>query len=133
MDEEAWFARYELNRARERRYAICLAGSGEHIGNVYLLGIDAAASSAEFHVFIADPAHRRGGHGAATLARALDIAFHELGLERVRLSVLADNAAAVALYEKAGFLRVGTRTHRKDGELRTLLDMELRRAHYRPR
>jgi RimJ/RimL family protein N-acetyltransferase len=129
-DEEAWFARYQANRARERRYAICLAGSGEHIGNLYLLGIEPDASSAEFHIFIAEAAHRRSGHGRAALARALDIAFRELGLERVKLAVLQDNAAAIALYERAGFKRTGTRPHRKDGELRTLVDMELARKSY---
>jgi RimJ/RimL family protein N-acetyltransferase len=126
-DEEAWFARYEANRASERRYAICLAPSGEHIGNFYLLRID--SSAAELHIFIADPAHRGGGLGAAALARGLEIAFGELGLERVKLAVLEDNAAAIALYEKFGFARVGARTHRKDGTPRTVLDMEL----YRPR
>jgi RimJ/RimL family protein N-acetyltransferase len=132
-EEEAWFARYQSHRGRERRYAICLAASGEHIGNFYLLGIDASAGLAELHIFIADPLHRRSGHGAAALARGLDIAFGELGLERVKLAVLEDNAAAIALYEKTGFIRVGTRAHRKDGGLRTVLDMELCRADYRPR
>jgi RimJ/RimL family protein N-acetyltransferase len=132
-DEEAWFERYEARRGRERRYAICLAGSGEHIGNLYLLGIDASAGIAELHVFIADPSHRGGGHGAAALAHGLDIAFGELGLGRVKLAVLEDNAPAIALYEKAGFTRVGSRAQHKDGVLRTLLDMELCRADYRPR
>lgn len=132
-DEEAWFARYQANRAHERRYAICLAGSGLHIGNVYLLAIDASAGSAELHIFIAEPAHRRSGHGPAALARGLDIAFHELDLQRVKLAVLEGNCAAIGVYEKTGFVRVGARAHRKDGAIRTLIEMELRRADYRPR
>lgn len=132
-DEEAWFAGYEANRARERRYAICMAGSGEHIGNAYLLAIDRSMGSAEFHIFIADPAHRRGGLGSAALRQGLDIAFRELGLEQVKLAVLEENGAAIAVYEKAGFKRAGTRTYCKDGEPRTLIDMELARADYRLR
>jgi diamine N-acetyltransferase len=132
-DENAWYERYQANRSRERRYAICLADSGEHIGNVYLLGIDPRAGQAEFHVFIANAAQRGHGYGGAALHRALSIAFGELGLERVTLSVLEDNARAIALYEKFGFRRTSTRPHRKDGVQRTLVEMALARADQLPR
>lgn len=132
-DEEAWFARYQANRARERRYAICMATSGEHIGNLYLLEIDADARSAEFHIFIAEPMHRGKGYGEAALHEALQIAFRDLGLDRVRLQVLSDNARALALYEKTGFKRMRALPHRKDGREHTLIEMELARSDYRPR
>jgi RimJ/RimL family protein N-acetyltransferase len=132
-DEEAWFARYQANRGSERRYAICMASSGEHIGNLYLLGIDPSARSAEFHIFIAEPAYRDMGYGGAALHEALQIAFRELGLDRVRLQVLADNARAIALYEKTGFKRTRVVPHYKDGSERSLVEMEIARADYRPR
>jgi len=128
--EEAWFARYEANRARERRYAICLADDGEHIGNVYLLDIDPTDRKAQFHIFIAAAAHRARGYGGAALRHALAIAFGDLDLLRVTLAVLEDNAAAIALYEKTGFQRIGSRAHRKDGAQHTLIDMALARPDY---
>ncbi len=39
----------------------------------------------------------------AATRKLLHIAFEEMGLERVYLNVLADNARAKRFYEKAGF------------------------------
>jgi RimJ/RimL family protein N-acetyltransferase len=133
QDEEAWFARYEANRGQERRFALCLRATGAHIGNVYLLGIDADERCAEFHIFIADPAQRGKGYGEAALRAALELAFGDLSLERVRLGVLAENAPARALYEKVGFRNLQSLPHRKDGAECTLLLMQLERASYAPR
>lgn len=132
-DEEAWFSRYQANRASERRFALCIADSAEHIGNVYLLAIDPQKRCAEFHIFIAAPAHRGKGYGEAALRAALAVAFGDLRLERVRLRVLADNAPALALYEKAGFERTGIAPHRKDGVERALIEMQLARERYEAR
>ena len=72
-----------------------------------------------------DPAYRRRGVGDALLdaavrrARDRDLAF-------VTLEVRAGNGAAIALYEKHGFARVGRRTNyyerpREDAILMTLV------------
>ncbi|CUX27425.1 GNAT family N-acetyltransferase [Rhizobium oryzihabitans] len=52
------------------------------------------------------PPHRDRGLGARLMRRALDAA-RELGLHRVELCVHADNARAIALYEKIGFVHEG--------------------------
>jgi ribosomal protein S18 acetylase RimI-like enzyme len=52
-------------------------------------------------------AHRRRGLGARMLAMALEMAG-EHGLRRVELIVRADNAAAIALYQRFGFEVEGT-------------------------
>jgi putative acetyltransferase len=48
------------------------------------------------------------GVGAALLAAAVDLADNWLGLRRLELTVFADNAPAIHLYEKFGFVREGT-------------------------
>ncbi|HEX5502414.1 MAG TPA: GNAT family N-acetyltransferase [Thermomicrobiales bacterium] len=48
------------------------------------------------------------GVGTALLAAAVDLADNWLGLRRLELTVFADNAPAVHLYEKFGFAREGT-------------------------
>lgn len=48
------------------------------------------------------PAHRRQGYGFAVLEHAIDTA-RTRGAKKVLLEVAASNAAAVALYKKAGF------------------------------
>ena len=55
------------------------------------------------------PDARRAGLGGALLAQFLDDA-RQLGAEQVFLEVRAGNAPAIALYERAGFTRVGRRT-----------------------
>lgn len=49
------------------------------------------------------------GIGTALLEKVLDIADNWLGLARVELTVFADNARAIHLYEKHGFEREGLR------------------------
>lgn len=47
------------------------------------------------------------GVGTAMMAAALDLADNWLNLRRVELKVYADNARAIALYERFGFEREG--------------------------
>ena len=52
-------------------------------------------------------AYQGRGAGGALLAALLDTADRWLGLRRVELTVYADNARAIGLYEKHGFVREG--------------------------
>ncbi len=49
------------------------------------------------------------GIGTALMAAILDLADNWLNVHRVELDVYADNAAAIHLYEKFGFVREGVR------------------------
>ena len=54
-----------------------------------------------------DPAARGAGIGGALLAACIDTVRSREGIEMLTLSVTSDNAAAVHLYERAGFVRYG--------------------------
>lgn len=54
--------------------------------------------------------HASRGTGTALMGEAERWA-HKRGIHRLELTVMAHNAAAVALYEKAGFAVEGTRRH----------------------
>lgn len=68
----------------------------------------AAAGEAEILTIAVLPPWRRGGIGHRLLDAAL-CAAAEAGAEAMFLEAAADNTAALALYEKRGFQRVGLR------------------------
>jgi RimJ/RimL family protein N-acetyltransferase len=54
------------------------------------------------------PEYRGKGHGTKLITAALADA-HRVGISRVELAVHADNARAIALYERVGFVREGVK------------------------
>ena len=105
-----------------------ILGGAVYIGEKDLLSIslkelDLEAKHAEYAVTMRSGFH---GQGIGTQATELLLkkAFVEFGLERVYLTVLADNAHAKHMYERAGFVKEGTlRKHiYRDGQF---LDWDL--------
>lgn len=92
-----------------RHWAI-VNGNDEYLGTISLKEID--GDSAEYAISTRSCAHGTGAAMAAT-RQILDIAFGELGLDRVYLNVLTDNGRANAFYRKAGFRY----THREENAL----------------
>ena len=77
----------------------------EYLGTISLKNI--AGGEAEYAISTRSRAHGTGAAMAAT-EKILQIAFQDLGLERVYLNVLAENGRANAFYRKAGFRFVKT-------------------------
>lgn len=61
-------------------------------------------------MFVHDDFQGRGV-GSALMAALIDLADNWLGLHRIELHVYTDNAAAIHLYEKFGFVIEGTARH----------------------
>lgn len=80
---------------------------GKVIGALGLERFEGRRSHAgQFGVAVHDSYAGRGA-GTALLMAALDLADNWLNLRRLELSVYADNARAIALYERFGFEREG--------------------------
>ena len=79
-----------------------VAGKAVGIG-MLVPGKAARAHSGDIALMSVHDAYQGRGIGAAILAALLDIADNWLNLRRVSLSVFADNAPAIAVYEKSGF------------------------------
>src|SRR5439155_11043017 len=77
------------------------------IGTVGLSGISARHRRAEFGILIGDHTARGLGLGFEASKLLLDDAFGALGLARVFLQVFSDNAAALKLYARIGFVQAG--------------------------
>ncbi len=80
--------------------------SDEYLGTISLKDIDLKNKHAEYAISMRRCAWGNGNAKAAS-ALLLEKAFNEYGLNRVFLTVLADNIRARKLYEKCGFIKEG--------------------------
>lgn len=87
----------------------------EYLGTISLKEFDQNSKSAEYAISVRRKARGKGIAKQSTVL-LLKKAFDEYGLHRVYLNVLADNTAAIRLYEKCGF--------RFEGEFREHLILE---------
>lgn len=73
------------------------------IGTTFLKNIDDNSNKAEFGIFIGDEKALGKGYGSQATLLTVDYAFRELELNRVYLTVFADNSFAIKAYQKCGF------------------------------
>jgi len=125
--EREWLRRKRAPTAQEINLAVCAAKGRRHVGNIYLRNLDWVARYGELHLFIGDRSDRGKGYGRSAVRQMADLAFRTLGLRRLYLRVLADNAAAIKTYEKCGFVVEGRlRRHAfKGGRFKDMLVMGL--------
>jgi RimJ/RimL family protein N-acetyltransferase len=123
--EEQWLRQKAAYSQTEIQLAICLKRGDEHIGNIHLTNIDWVARHAGVGIFIGAAEHRSKGYGRQALRLLLHHAFHDLGLQRVYLTVLEDNQRAIRAYEKCGLVVEGRlRRHAcKQGQFKDLIFM----------
>lgn len=117
-----------LNAAREREwiesqgkshsdyvFGIVVKQGDRPIGTTGLHRIDAVNRSASLGICIGESSFQGRGFGREAVRLALKYGFEELNLNRIELSVFADNWRAIRTYQKVGFVQEGC----------------LRQAHYR--
>ncbi|MDE2489184.1 MAG: GNAT family N-acetyltransferase [Alphaproteobacteria bacterium] len=80
---------------------------GKVIGSIYLDAGEGRRRHAGVVGMAVHDAYAGRGAGTALMKAALSLADDWLNLKRVELSVYADNARAIALYERFGFEREG--------------------------
>lgn len=84
-----------------------LALGGPPIGWVHLAEIDPWARHAELGIFIGEADYRGRGFGTETTRLVVEFGFNQLNLNKVWLTVDADNEAALRCYNRVGFRRDG--------------------------
>jgi putative acetyltransferase len=107
--ESAEAARKFLENPPEGRTSIVAVLDGRIVGTADLTR-DKGRCSHVGHIgmCVHDDFHRRG-IGARLMAALVDTADNWLNLRRLQLAVYVDNAPAIALYKKFGFVVEGTR------------------------
>jgi RimJ/RimL family protein N-acetyltransferase len=84
--------------------------SGLPVGHISLGSISWKNRAARLtRVLVGDPAARDKGYCHEMVKAVLKVAFEELNLHRVELGVYSNNPSATRCYEKAGFMKEGTR------------------------
>ncbi|SKA25427.1 spermidine N1-acetyltransferase [Novilysobacter spongiicola] len=96
----------------------------ERVGLVELVEIDHLHRRAEFLIMIS-PEHQHRGYAKAATRRAINYAFKVLNLYKLYLLVDVDNAAAIQVYEGAGFRKEGVLVDEffSDGRYRSVIRM----------
>jgi RimJ/RimL family protein N-acetyltransferase len=92
-------------------YAICLLGSEEGIGTVFLHSVDKVNGSGVVGIAINDRRYLGQGYGTDALNALVDFGFGELRLERIELEVFDFNERAIRSYQKAGFQTDAVQRH----------------------
>jgi putative acetyltransferase len=102
------YRRERLASAQESGYVLVAEVDGKVVG---MIGLKPESSPRRRHSggigMAVQGGYQGRGVGTALLAAAIDLADYWLGLRRLELHVFADNAVAVHLCEKAGFVVEG--------------------------
>jgi L-phenylalanine/L-methionine N-acetyltransferase len=86
---------------------LCAEIDARVVGNAtVMVGKERRAHCGSLGICVHD-AYQGRGVGSALMAALVDYADHSLGLRRIELEVYTDNAPAIALYRKFGFVLEG--------------------------
>ena len=124
LQQELWFKRYLCDPSSlifiAHVQTLCWVGYGQ------LKHIDRLHRSAELGSHI-DPEWQDEGWGTKLVLSLLEVALMKLGMHRVWLEVFADNARAIHVYEKCGFMREGIQRDKilKDGRFEDVVVMSI--------
>lgn len=102
------------------RYRFVAENEGQIVGMASMSQINRPRLIHSGHLGLyVHPDHWAKGVGSALMTQLLDVADNWLNLKRLELEVFTDNAAAIRLYEKFGFVPEGVRRKVafRDGEL----------------
>lgn len=102
-DEDAAFAAALVAGPAEGLVAGIAARDGGALLGLCGLHALPGARQAELGLFIGDPLDWGKGYGTEATRLLVGYGFRVLGLERIRLEVYEDHAAAIRAYERAGF------------------------------
>ena len=118
-----WIATID-NRGGITLTAVSLS-DGKPIGYVNVSDLETVSGTCRIGLAVFAAADRGKGYGKRILALTLGYLKEWLNIRKVGLTVLADNKAAIALYEKCGFITEGTLKdeYYLDGQYRTALIM----------
>ena len=100
-------AKKALEGLTGHRFAMVLLDGDICIGHISLHDINHLNRHAFIGIFIGEEEHRGKGYGTEAIRLVLEYGFKTMNLHSILLSVVADNAAAIACYKNVGFRESG--------------------------
>jgi len=107
LDRERDFWLNPMGDMRRIFMAVRRIGRAEIAGYIQITAIEPIHRSANLGILIGNTADRGLGFGREAMELAIRFCWDHLNLSRLSLAVHADNAPAIALYEKLGFATEG--------------------------
>ncbi|WP_405686900.1 GNAT family N-acetyltransferase [Streptomyces sp. NBC_00057] len=98
--------RIERDSDDDRDDFLILLPDSTPIGHIALSGQNIVNGTAQVELMVA-PQHRGHGHGTDALDALVDLAFGELPMHRLTAETHTDNAPALAVLAKSGFVHEG--------------------------
>lgn len=98
-----------IRQNHQLRLIICLNDTDELIGTVDLFSIDFKNLRAGVGILIADRKNRQNGYAAEALYLMEQFAINNIKLDQLHCEIQADNEASIQLFEKAGYIKNGTK------------------------
>lgn len=98
-----------IRQNEQMRLIICINESNTAIGTIDLFEIDFKNLRAGVGILIANEEYRNQGHAQEALELLSGFASRRIGLSQLFCDIQADNKASIALFEKGGFKKTGTR------------------------
>jgi UDP-4-amino-4,6-dideoxy-N-acetyl-beta-L-altrosamine N-acetyltransferase len=105
-----WFEAY---RSADSDFVFVACVHGKPVGQASLYGIDWSARRAQFGRLVVCPERQFKGFGSRICRLTVQVAWRDLDLESLYLSVKENNVRAIAVYDAMGFQE----RHRQDGFL----------------
>ncbi len=88
-------------------FTICSNDPVQAVGVTAFFRLDYVSRAAIFYLALLEPQAWSKGFGGEATRLMVDYAFATLNLHRIQLHVCAENAPAIRIYEKAGFVKEG--------------------------
>jgi len=88
---------------RKLFWAIHLKSNNTHIGNIKIHPVNLRHGFAEYSIMMGNKEEWGNGYARESSERIIKYCFDELKLRKITLGVVAENSAAIRLYEKLGF------------------------------
>jgi RimJ/RimL family protein N-acetyltransferase len=103
-DDALEFLRWGHQTQKRFIYAICLADSGLHIGNVKIGDIRTKSMVSDLVTVIGDRQVWGKGYAATAIRLAIGLAFDTHGIRKLSAGIYSNNVGSLKAYTRAGFL-----------------------------